>query len=544
MKIYAAQLNPTVGDIENNLKMLKTVVLEAESSKADIVVFSELYITGYPPRDLLNKKWFINKVLSAIEDIKKFSKSVNTAILLGVPHPTYQNDFLKLYNSAIVIHKGKLVFRQDKSLLPTYDVFDEARYFYSADKIDIFKFKGKKLGITICEDAWNNEKLSVPRYYNFDPVGYLAEKGAEIFINISASPFFMGKEKLRYQIISNHVKNNKVDFIFINQVGGNDELIFDGRSFAINKKNQLISIFPSFNEHHMLIETESENAFEYIPEDEISTVYNALILGIKDYLRKCGFEKVVIGLSGGIDSAVTAALATDAIGVKNVLCVLMPGPFSSKGSVDDSIKLAKNLGIEYKIISITDIFKSYINTLAPHFEGLPPNIAEENIQARIRGNILMALSNKFNSLVLSTGNKSELAVGYCTLYGDMSGGLAVISDVPKTLVYEIANFINASKEIIPYEIIKKPPSAELRPDQKDEDSLPPYEILDQILHYYIEEGLYEDNIVKLGFDKDIVKWVIKTINRNEYKRKQAAPGLKVTSKAFGVGRRMPIAARY
>jgi NAD+ synthase (glutamine-hydrolysing) len=544
MKIYAAQLNPTVGDIENNLKMLKTVVLEAESSKADIVVFSELYITGYPPRDLLNKKWFINKVLSAIEDIKKFSKSVNTAILLGVPHPTYQNDFLKLYNSAIVIHKGKLVFRQDKSLLPTYDVFDEARYFYSADKIDIFKFKGKKLGITICEDAWNNEKLSVPRYYNFDPVGYLAEKGAEIFINISASPFFMGKEKLRYQIISNHVKNNKVDFIFINQVGGNDELIFDGRSFAINKKNQLISIFPSFNEHHMLIETESENAFEYIPEDEISTVYNALILGIKDYLRKCGFEKVVIGLSGGIDSAVTAALATDAIGVKNVLCVLMPGPFSSKGSVDDSIKLAKNLGIEYKIISITDIFKSYINTLAPHFEGLPPNIAEENIQARIRGNILMALSNKFNSLVLSTGNKSELAVGYCTLYGDMSGGLAVISDVPKTLVYEIANFINASKEIIPYEIIKKPPSAELRPDQKDEDSLPPYETLDQILHYYIEEGLYEDNIVKLGFDKDIVKWVIKTINRNEYKRKQAAPGLKVTSKAFGVGRRMPIAARY
>lgn len=544
MKIFMAQLNPTVGDIENNLEKLKKVAVEGDSKNADIVAFSELYITGYPPRDLLNKKWFIRKVLSAIEQIKEFSKNISSAILVGAPYPTNKSFGRGLYNSALLIYQGNIIFRQDKSLLPNYDVFDEARYFDSADKIDIFEFKNRKIGITICEDAWNSRELSVPMFYNFDPVNFLAEKGAEIFINISASPFFKGKEKLRYKIVHSHVIKHNVDFLFVNQVGGNDELIFDGRSFVIARNGELNSIFPSFKEDFQLVDTEISNNLKYFPENEVETVYKALRLGIKDYLRKCGFKKVVIGLSGGIDSAVTVALAVAAIGRENVLGVLMPGPYSSKGSVDDSLKLVKNLQIEHKIISITEIFNEYIKVLTPHFKGFEPNIAEENIQARIRGNILMALSNKFGSLVLSTGNKSELAVGYCTLYGDMSGGLAVISDVPKTLVYEIANFINREVEIIPYEIIKKPPSAELRPNQKDEDSLPPYNILDEILHYYIEEGMYEDEIVGFGFDREIVRWVIKTVNRNEYKRKQAAPGLKVTTKAFGVGRRMPIAAKY
>jgi NAD+ synthase (glutamine-hydrolysing) len=347
-----------------------------------------------------------------------------------------------------------------------------------------------------------------------------------------------------YKIIKNHSEKHKIPFVFINEIGGNDELIFDGRSMVLNEESKLIKIFPSFEEYIDIVDLNVSEPIKYESEDEIQTVKKALVLGIRDYLRKCDFKQVVIGLSGGIDSAVTAALAVDAIGSENVLGVLMPGPYSSKGSVDDSVKLSKNLGIEYKIVPIVDIFNEYLKTLNSHFKNLSPDITEENLQARIRGNILMAFSNKFGRLVLSTGNKSELAVGYCTLYGDMSGGLAVISDVPKVMVYKLANYINMEKEIIPYEIINKPPSAELRENQKDEDSLPPYEILDKILQYYIEDGLYEDDIVNLGFNRDIVKWVIKTVNRNEYKRKQAAPGLKVTSKAFGMGRRIPIAAKY
>ncbi len=544
MKIFLSQLNPTIGDIEGNLDKLKESVKNADKNNADLVVFSELFVTGYPPRDLLNKKWFIDKVYNAIEEIKNFSISKNCGILFGVPLRTNKKTGLGLYNSAILIEKGEILFQQNKTLLPTYDVFDEARYFDAADNTEVFCFRDKKLGISICEDAWNDKDLWPKRFYNVDPIENLVKKGAEIIINISASPFFIGKEKIRYKIISNHVKKHKVAFVFLNQVGGNDELIFDGRSVVLNKNGKAISIFPSFKEYYEIVDLNSENFLNYLPENEIETVFNALVLGIKDYIRKCGFKSVIIGLSGGIDSAVTAALATTALGSENVMGILMPSRYSSQGSVDDSVKLAGNLNIDYKIIPIKDIFNSYLLTLTPFFENKPADITEENIQARIRGNILMAMSNKFNSLVLSTGNKSELAVGYCTLYGDMSGGLAVISDVPKIMVYELANFINGNKEIIPNEIITKPPSAELRPDQKDEDSLPPYEILDKILHYYIEEGLYEDDMVEMGFERDTVKWVIKTVNRNEYKRKQAAPGLKVTSKAFGMGRRMPIAAKY
>ena len=544
MKIFLSQLNPTIGDIEGNLEKLKKSVKTGDRNNADLVIFSELFITGYPPRDLLNKKWFIDKVYRAIEEIKNFSENISCGILFGVPLRTGKNFGLGLYNSALLIEKGKILFQQNKTLLPTYDVFDEARYFDPAEKTEVFTFKGKKIGISICEDAWNDEELWPKRFYNLDPIDNLVKKGAEIIINISASPFFIGKEKIRYKIISNHVKKHKVPFVFLNQVGGNDELIFDGRSIVLNENGKVISMFPSFKESVTSLDINSANYFNYEPENEIETVYNALILGIKDYIGKCGFKSVIIGLSGGIDSAVTAALAAEALGSENIKGILMPSKFSSKGSVEDSIKLAGNLNIDYKIIPIKDIFNAYLSTLKPFFENKPADITEENIQARIRGNILMAMSNKFKSLVLSTGNKSELAVGYCTLYGDMSGGLAVISDVPKIMVYKLANFINRDREIIPNEIITKPPSAELRPDQKDEDSLPPYEILDKILHYYIEEGMYEEEIVKMGFDKNTVNWVINTVNRNEYKRKQAAPGLKVTSKAFGMGRRMPIAAKY
>jgi NAD+ synthase (glutamine-hydrolysing) len=544
LKIALAQLNPTVGDIYGNFDKLKTTLDSLKDKNVDIVLFSELFLTGYPPRDLLNKKWFIKRVMEVLRKIEDISLNYNFLIILGAPYPTNKSTGMGLYNSAIAIYNGKTIFIQNKSLLPTYDVFDEARYFDPADYIDIFSFKNKKIGLSICEDAWNSKELMPKRLYTFDPIDELSKKGAEIIINISASPFFVGKEKIRYKIIKNHSEKHKIPFVFINEIGGNDELIFDGRSMVLNEESKLIKIFPSFEEYIDIVDLNVSEPIKYEPEDEIQTVKKALVLGIRDYLRKCDFKQVVIGLSGGIDSAVTAALAVDAIGSENVLGVLMPGPYSSKGSVDDSVKLSKNLGIEYKIVPIVDIFNEYLKTLNSHFKNLSPDITEENLQARIRGNILMAFSNKFGRLVLSTGNKSELAVGYCTLYGDMSGGLAVISDVPKVMVYKLANYINMEKEIIPYEIINKPPSAELRENQKDEDSLPPYEILDKILQYYIEDGLYEDDIVNLGFNRDIVKWVIKTVNRNEYKRKQAAPGLKVTSKAFGMGRRIPIAAKY
>jgi NAD+ synthase (glutamine-hydrolysing) len=544
MKIFAAQVNPTVGNIEGNLDKLRHSVMQAEKEKADIAVFPELFITGYPPRDLLSKKWFVQKVLSAIKDIESFSENLNVAMLLGAPLPTEKSTGLGLFNSAVLIRAGKKIFVQHKSLLPTYDVFDEARYFDSAEEVKIFKFKGYNLGITVCEDAWNDKELWSKRFYDFDPVEELAKQGADLIINISASPFFTGKEKLRYKIIKNHVIKHNISFLFLNQVGGNDELVFDGRSIFLNAKGNVVSCFPSFEEHCALIEIKNNNIAEYSPEEEIETMFKALVLGVKDYLYKCGFKKAVVGLSGGIDSAVTAAVAVNALGSENVLGILMPSEYSSKGSIDDSVKLAENLGIKFEIIPIKKIFSEYLDTLAPYFAGKSRDITEENIQARIRGNILMAFSNKFGALVLSTGNKSELAVGYCTLYGDMSGGLAVISDVPKTTVYKLAEFMNRDKIIIPEEIIKKAPSAELRPNQKDEDSLPPYPVLDKILHCYIEEGMSEDEIVGVGFERETVKWVIKTVNRNEYKRKQAAPGLKVTSKAFGMGRRMPVAAKY
>ena len=542
MKVTIAQMNPTVGDIKGNMKKMEDVLSKTSS---DLIIFPELYITGYPPRDLLERREFIKKVQKANHEVTLLSeKYPERGILFGTVLPN-KNEYGKgLYNSAVLVYNGKILIEEHKSLLPTYDVFDEARYFDPSSEISTVSFKNEILGISICEDAWNDPDLWLKRNYRIDPIEILVKKGATLLINISASPFTMGKDEIRYRIIRNHALKHKKRFIFVNQVGGNDELIFDGKSMYIDENGNLIDILPSFEEFIKTIDLGLKNPVPFTPEERISSVYRALVLGLRDYMRKCGFKKAVLGLSGGIDSAVTCCIAVEAMGSENVLGVSMPSEYSSEGSVKDSKKLAENLGIEFKIIPITPIFRSYLSTLKEHFEGRKEDVTEENIQARIRGNILMALSNKFGYLVLSTGNKSELAVGYCTLYGDMSGGLAVISDVPKTMVYELAYYINRESEIIPEEIIKKPPSAELRPDQLDQDTLPPYDILDRILHLYLDQYCTYEEIVKEGLDPETVRWVINAVNRNEYKRRQAVPGLKVTTKAFGTGRRMPIAAVY
>lgn len=542
MKVTIAQMNPTVGDIKGNMKKMEDVLSKTSS---DLIIFPELYITGYPPRDLLERREFIKKVQKANHEVTLLSKKYpERGILFGTVLPN-KNEYGKgLYNSAVLVYNGKILIEEHKSLLPTYDVFDEARYFDPSSEISTVSFKNEILGISICEDAWNDPDLWLKRNYRIDPIEILVKKGATLLINISASPFTMGKDEIRYRIIRNHALKHKKRFIFVNQVGGNDELIFDGKSMYIDENGNLIDILPSFEEFIKTIDLGLKNPVPFTPEERISSVYRALVLGLRDYMRKCGFKKAVLGLSGGIDSAVTCCIAVEAMGSENVLGVSMPSEYSSEGSVKDSKKLAENLGIEFKIIPITPIFRSYLSTLKEHFEGRKEDVTEENIQARIRGNILMALSNKFGYLVLSTGNKSELAVGYCTLYGDMSGGLAVISDVPKTMVYELAYYINRESKIIPEEIIKKPPSAELRPDQLDQDTLPPYDILDRILHLYLDQYCTYEEIVKEGLDPETVRWVINAVNRNEYKRRQAVPGLKVTTKAFGTGRRMPIAAVY
>ena len=542
MKVTIAQMNPMVGDIKGNMKKMEDVLSKTSS---DLIIFPELYITGYPPRDLLERREFIKKVQKANHEVTLLSeKYPERGILFGTVLPN-KNEYGKgLYNSAVLVYNGKILIEEHKSLLPTYDVFDEARYFDPSSEISTVSFKNEILGISICEDAWNDPDLWLKRNYRIDPIEILVKKGATLLINISASPFSMGKDEIRYRIIRNHALKHKKRFIFVNQVGGNDELIFDGKSMYIDENGNLIDILPSFEEFIKTIDLGLKNPVPFTPEERISSVYRALVLGLRDYMRKCGFKKAVLGLSGGIDSAVTCCIAVEAMGSENVLGVSMPSEYSSEGSVKDSKKLAENLGIEFKIIPITPIFRSYLSTLKEHFEGRKEDVTEENIQARIRGNILMALSNKFGYLVLSTGNKSELAVGYCTLYGDMSGGLAVISDVPKTMVYELAYYINRESKIIPEEIIKKPPSAELRPDQLDQDTLPPYDILDRILHLYLDQYCTYEEIVKEGLDPETVRWVINAVNRNEYKRRQAVPGLKVTTKAFGTGRRMPIAAVY
>jgi NAD+ synthase (glutamine-hydrolysing) len=547
MNITIAQSNPTVGDIRGNLSKILGVLSRSSTSPPDLIIFPELFLVGYPPKDLLERTWFIEKTRQAIQELTQASVHYpETGIIVGAPVPTGRRIGKNLYNSALLIYRGKILFSQNKSLLPTYDVFDETRHFEPAPEIHVVSFKDEKLGISICEDFWNDpETLPRGMVYTFDPIEVLAKKGATLFINISASPFYVGKETLRFRLIRNHCRKHRAPFIFVNQVGGNDDLIYDGRSMFLDREGEPVFVCDSFKEHIHTIDTGSLGRPElYRPQDNIESVYEALVLGIKDYMRKCGFSKAVVGLSGGIDSAVTCCLAREAIGSENVLSISMPSPYSSEGSIEDSRKLAAQIGIEFMVIPISEIYSVYLKTLKEHFAGREADTAEENIQARIRGNILMAFSNKFGHLLLSTGNKSELATGYCTLYGDMSGGLAVLADVPKTMVYELACYINRRSEILPRAIIEKPPSAELRLHQCDQDTLPPYPVLDQILSYYIEELASVEEIIKLGYDPETVRWIARTVDSNEYKRNQAAPSLKVTSKAFGVGRRMPLAAKY
>jgi NAD+ synthase (glutamine-hydrolysing) len=545
MRITIAQLNPIVGDITGNLARARETLERAALEDADLVVFTELFLIGYPPRDLLNRCWYIQRVRSALDELAHASTvHPDLGIIVGAPLPTDHAVGRGLYNSAVLIQNGRLLGAAHKALLPTYDVFDEDRYFDRHHDVQPLEFQGHKLGLHICEDAWNDPELwPRQRMYEYDPVADLADKGATILINISASPFSKGKEQVRHRLMSRHAERHGLPFVYANQVGGNDELIFDGRSFCFDAQGRTVAVLPSFREHVATIELETAAPVDYAPQPEIASVHDALVLGIRDYLGKCGFSKAVIGLSGGIDSAVTACLAAEALGSANVTTLAMPSQYSSAGSVEDAQSLARNLGLELQVVPIQPIFEAYLATLHDLFAGTPPGIAEENVQARIRGNLLMAMSNKYGSLVITTGNKSEIAVGYCTLYGDMSGGLAALSDVPKTMVYELARYINREREVIPSASITKPPSAELKPNQRDQDTLPPYEVLDQIIQLYIEEDFCAADIVGKGFDEDVVRWVLQTIDRNEYKRRQAAPGLKVTSKAFGVGRRMPVAAK-
>jgi NAD+ synthase (glutamine-hydrolysing) len=547
VKTAICQYNPVVGDIDGNLAKVALALKACARQKPDLLVFPELFLTGYPPRDLLEKDWFLRKTEQAIKDIAKLSgKRPDIGILIGAPTMAVEKTFKRLYNSALLIHRGKVIFTQHKTLLPTYDVFDETRYFKPADKVSVVNFKGRKLGISICEDAWNDQRLwpkGLP--YQRDPIKDLAMAGAEIFINLSASPFEMGKASLRSGLFARLAKKYRKPFIYVNQIGGNDELVFDGRSFAVNEAGQPVLTMKAFEEELKILDTEDTAlSAKWLKPNPAGDVYQALVLGLRDYLKKTGFHQAVIGLSGGIDSALVACIAAEALGPKNVTGISMPSPYSSKGSVDDSKKLAGNLGIGFKVIPITGLYQKYLATLKTTFKGTKPGLAEENIQARIRGNILMAFSNKYGHIVLSTGNKSEMAVGYCTLYGDMSGGLSVISDVPKTLVYKIAGYVNRKGEVIPGATIRKAPSAELRPNQKDQDTLPPYPVLDAILEYHLEDGRSREEIIKRGYKPAVVDWVIKAVRNSEYKRRQAAPGLKVTSKAFGSGRRMPVAARY
>ena len=555
MKICLAQINPTVGDFEQNVKKICRFINTAKK-RADLIVFPEMCIVGYPPKDLLELSGFVDSNLKALEEVKKNVTGISA--IVGFVDRNVGHRGKNLYNAAAYINNKEIISRHYKSLLPTYDVFDEDRYFEPAHSISLAKISGRRSGISICEDAWGANVVWPGKIHHKDPVESMVRQGAEIIINISASPFTIGKQDERLKMLTSHAKKYNVPIIFVNQIGGNDDLVFDGNSLVINKKGVIVDRALSFEEDLLMVEFKGpdisaggskpssvgKRTQAGAGEDEIESVFKALVLGTRDYVRKCGFKKAVIGLSGGIDSAVTAVIAARALGKGKVLGVTMPSGFSSKGSVKDSKALAKRLGIAFENIPIKSVYNAYTRTLSDMFTGLPFDVTEENLQARIRGKILMAISNKYGYLVLTTGNKSELAVGYCTLYGDMCGGLAVISDIPKTMVYDIAEYINRKKEIIPIDTIEKPTSAELRPDQKDQDSLPPYDILDGVLRAYVEESKDIDDIVGIGFNETLVKDIIKKVDTNEYKRKQAAPGLKVTSKAFGTGRRMPLAQRY
>jgi len=543
MKIALAQFNPTVGDFAGNTASILALAERAKQRGADLAVFSELCICGYLPQDLLERPAFIDRNQ---KELKQLAAKLALPAIVGFVGKNKNGTGSGISNKAALICGGKVVFEQSKMLLPTYDVFDESRYFQPAAEQKVFGFADEKLGITICEDVWNDKNFWAVRRYDRDPVTELAAQGTSVIINISASPYTIDKRALRVDMLRSIALGHQLPVVYVNQVGGNDSLIFDGASVALTVDGKVAAQAAAFEEDLVLFDTATgRGEIHEQPPEEIAYAFRALLMGARDYVHKCRFAKAIVGLSGGIDSAVVAAIAVQALGAENVLGVSMPGPFSSEGSIADAKAVAQNLGIELKILPISPVFDAYRAALKPAFGARKADVTEENIQARIRGNYLMALSNKFGSMVLSTGNKSELAVGYCTLYGDMAGGLAVISDVPKLMVYELAKFINRQREIIPRSTIEKPPSAELRPDQKDEDSLPPYSVLDRILKAYIEDLRSPQEIAdKYGFDLKLVREIALLVDRSEYKRKQAAPGLKITSRAFGFGRPFPIAQRF
>lgn len=547
MRIALAQINTTVGDLAGNVDLIVRTARAGAAGGAALVVFPELSITGYPPRDLVEKRSFLERSEEHLDRLARETADLNAAVICGYVGRSNALTGKTATNSAAVIDGGRVVFRQSKMLLPTYDVFDEARYFVPAEEQQLCRLRGRKIALTICEDAWNDKQFWERRLYRRDPVEELVAQGAELIVSINASPYHMGKRELRREIFAASSRKHGLPVVYVNQVGGNDQLVFDGSSFAMDGRARVIASAASFAEDLVFVDVDAgagdlrENL-----ADEREAAYEALVVGTRDYIRKCGFRKVLLGLSGGIDSSLTAVIAADAVGPENVVGVAMPGPYSSEGSVADARALAANLGLRFEIVSINGVYETYLELLAPLFGGAPHDVTEENLQARLRGVTLMALSNKWGALVLTTGNKSELAVGYCTLYGDMIGGLAVISDVPKTLVYELARVANRRHPgAIPESVFTKPPSAELRPNQKDTDSLPDYAVLDAILRAYVEENRTPAEIAAgLGTPLKLVREIVNKMDRNEYKRQQAAPGLKVTTKAFGIGRRFPIAQRF
>jgi len=544
MKIALAQFNPTVGDFQGNAARIRALAADARACGADLVVFSELCLCGYPPQDLIERPAFRERNLDVLAQLAH--ELTLPAIVGYVGTPQNAAAGKSAANCAALLAGGRIAFEQRKMLLPTYDVFDESRYFQPAHSQSALDFCGSRLGLTICEDVWNDKNFWANPLYDRDPVAELMGQGTEVLINISSSPYQMDKRQLRCDMLRALARRHGRPVIYVNQVGGNDSLVFDGSSLAIAADGRIAARARSFEEDLVLFDTASGSGdIRTQPRDELEAAYLALVCGTRDYVRKCGFSRVLVGLSGGIDSAVVAAIAVAAFGPHNVLGVGLPGPYSSEGSLRDAKLLAENLGIRFLALPISDIFSDYKRTLAPAFEGHAEDVTEENIQARIRGNLLMALSNKFHSLVLSTGNKSELAVGYCTLYGDMAGGLAVISDVPKTMVYELARLINREREVIPAETLSKPPSAELRPNQTDQDTLPPYDVLDRILKAYVEDLQSPAEISShYGFPLELVREIALKVDHNEYKRQQSAPGLKITSKAFRIGRPFPIAQKF
>ena len=567
MKIGFAQINPTVGDLRGNCELITRAYERLTAAGAELVLTPELVITGYPPQDLVFKSRFVPENLQLLE--KLHARIGEAALLVGFVDRN-EGRGKPFRNAAALLQRGKPIRKTYKSLLPTYDVFDEERYFQPADRVEPFIVHGKKIGITICEDIWTEHYLSRP-LYDCEPVRSLVEQGAEIIVNLSSSPFSLHKPAVRYEMVAGLARAHQRPICYCNLVGGNDQLVFDGNSFAVNSTGNVIAQLAAFREDEKVVDVDSASVIEFHQGKKTEQLFAALSLGLCDYCRKCNFRSAVVGLSGGVDSAVTAVIAADALGPENVTGVSMPSPYSSRGSIEDARTLARSLGIKFLEIPITEAFQVFNAQFKEIFKALPEDETEENMQPRLRAMILMALSNKFGHLVLSTGNKSELAVGYCTLYGDMAGGLAIISDVPKTMIYELARWINfdyarwaievnrpypsanrgrggspepPATEIIPKSTIEKPPSAELKPNQKDQDTLPPYEILDQILHLYVEENLSARDIIARGFDEKTVRWIQRRVDRNEYKREQAAPGLKVTSRAFGIGRKMPIAQKY